>query len=168
MHISAMTRELAHAEYLRGRLRADFPDLDEDTISDTLEGLTNLPEIIGTVLRSRLEDLALARALRSRIDEMETRVARFERRAEKKRQIVTSVMERADIRKIVEPDFTASLRRTPAGLLVVDENQIPETFWRPQPPKLDRRALLAAVKAGQDIRGAALDNGGTALSVRTT
>jgi hypothetical protein len=77
-------------------------------------------------------------------------------------------MERADIRKIVEPDFTASLRRTPPGLLIVDDSQVPESFWRPQPPKLDRRALLAAVKAGQDIRGAALDNGGTALSVRTT
>ena len=168
MQISAMTLALAHAEYLRGRLRADFPDLDEDTISDTLEGLTNLPEIIGAVLRSRLEDLALARALRTRVDEMEMRMARFERRAEKKRQIVTSVMERADIRKIVEPDFTASLRRTPPGLLVVDESHIPEAFWKPQPPKLDRRALLAALKAGEVICGAALDNGGTALSVRTT
>jgi hypothetical protein len=155
-------------EHLRSSLREAFPDTDEDTISDTLEGLTDLPQIIGAVLRSRLEDLSLARALRTRIDEMEIRMARFESRAEKKRQIVTSVMERADLRKIVEPEFTASLRRTPAGLLVLDENQIPEAFWRPQSPKLDRRALLAALKAGEEIRGAALDNGGTALAVRTT
>ena len=168
MHVSAMSHELAHFEYLRDRLQADFPDADEDTISDTVQGLTNLPEMVAAVLRSRLEDLALARALRTRIDEMEIRLNRFERRAEKKRQSVTSVMERADIRKIVEPDFTVSLRRTTAGLLVVDENQIPEAFWRPQPPKLDRRALTATLKAGEEIRGAALDNGGTALSVRTT
>jgi hypothetical protein len=50
----------------------------------------------------------------------------------------------------------------------VDESHIPEAFWKPQQPKLDRRALLAALKAGEVIRGAALDNGGTALSVRTT
>ena len=168
MQVPNLLRELSHHEHLRSMLRKEFPDTDEDTISDTVQGMTTLPEMIAAVVRSRLEDLALARALRTQIDEMETRHARFERRAEKKRQIVTSVMERADIRKIVEPDFTASLRRTPPGLLVVDESQIPETFWRPQPPKLDRRSLLAAVKAGQDIRGAALDNGGTALSVRTT
>ena len=168
MQIPDVLCGLSYHEHLRSSLREAFPDIDEDTISDTLEGLTDLPEIIGAVLRSRLEDLALARALRTRVDEMEMRMARFERRAEKKRQIVTSVMERADIRKIVEPDFTASLRRTPPGLLVVDEGHIPEAFWKPQPPKLDRRALLAALKAGEEIRGAALDNGGTALAVRTT
>ena len=168
MQIPDVLRELSHHEHLRSSLRKAFPDTDEDTISDTVQGLTDLPEMIAAVVRSRLEDLTVARALRTRIDEMETRFTRFERRAEKKRQIVTSVMERADIRKIVEPDFTASLRQTPAGLLVVDDNQIPEAFWKPQPPKLDRRALLAALKAGEEIRGAALDNGGTALSVRTT
>jgi hypothetical protein len=168
MQVPNLLRELSHHERLRSRLRNEFPDTDEDTISDTVQGMTTLPEMIAAVVRSQLEDLTLARALRTRIDEMETRLARFERRADKKRQFVTSVMERADIRKIVEPDFTASLRRTPPGLLIVDDSQVPESFWRPQPPKIDRRALLAAVKAGQDIRGAALDNGGTALSVRTT
>jgi hypothetical protein len=165
---TSITLELSKHVLLRERLRSELPSVDDEALRDTLEGLTNLPEIIGAVLRSRSEDLSLARALRTRIVEMEIRMARFERRAEKKRQIVTSVMERADIRKIVEPDFTASLRRTPPGLLVVDEGHIPEAFWKPQRPKLDRRALLAALKAGEEIRGAALDNGGTALSVRTT
>jgi hypothetical protein len=168
MQTPDVLRELSHYEHLRSSLRHAFADADEDTISDTVQGLTALPEIIAAVVRSRSEDLSLARALRARIDEMEIRMARFESRAEKKRQIVTSVMERADIRKIVEPDFTAFLRRTPPGLLVVDESHIPEAFWKPQQPKLDRRALLAALKAGEEIRGAALDNGGTALSVRTT
>jgi hypothetical protein len=165
---TSITLELSKHVLLRERLRSELPPVDDEALRDTLEGLTNLPEIIGAVLRSRSEDLSLARALRARIDEMEIRMARFESRAEKKRQIVTSVMERADIRKIVEPDFTAFLRRTPPGLLVVDESHIPEAFWKPQQPKLDRRALFAALKAGEEIRGAALDNGGTALSVRTT
>ena len=110
----------------------------------------------------------LAKALRGRIAEVDARLARFERRVERKRQLVTTVMERAQLRKIVEPDFSASLRRTPPGLLVLDEGRIPTSFWRPQPAKLDRRAVLAALKAGQEINGAALDNGGMTLAVRTT
>jgi hypothetical protein len=99
---------------------------------------------------------------------MEARLARFERCAEKKRQLVTTVMERAQLRKIVEPDFTASLRRTAPGLLALDEGRIPRAFWKPQPAKLDRRAILAALKASQEVNGAALDNGSMTLAVRTT
>jgi Siphovirus Gp157 len=109
-----------------------------------------------------------AKALRGRVAEMETRLARFEQRAETKRQRVTTGMERAQLRKIVEPDFTASLRRTSPGLLVLDEGQIPGAFWKPQPAKLDRRAVLAALKAGQEIDGVALNNGSMTLAVRTT
>jgi hypothetical protein len=161
-------QELCHHEHLRGQLQVEFPEADEETLNDTLEGITNLPEMLAAVLRSQLEDLMSAKALRGRIAEMETRLARFERRAEKKRQLVTTVMERAQLRKIVQPDFTASLRRVPPGLVLLDEGRIPGGFWKPQPAKLDRRAILAALKAGQEINGAALDNGSITLAVRTT
>ena len=98
---------------------------------------------------------------------MQERYARLENRAEKKRALVASVMERADIRKLTEPDFTASLRQVIPGLVVLDEGAIPEPFWRPQPPKLDRKGLLAALNAGQAIAGATLGNGGTTIAVRT-
>lgn len=153
---------------LREKLRAEFPEVDDQTLQDTLEGLTDLPDMLAAVLRSQLEDLMWAKALRSRIAEIEARLARLERRAEKKRHLITTVMERAQFPKIVEPDFTASLRRTPPALLVFDEGRIPRAFWKPQPAKLDRRAVLAALKAGQEISGAALDNGGMTLAVRTT
>jgi Siphovirus Gp157 len=161
-------QELSHHEYLRRQLQCEFPDADEEVLNDTLAGITNLPDMLVAVLRSQLEDLMSAKALRGRIAEMEARLARFERRVERKRQLVTTVMERAQLRKIVQPEFTASLRRTPPGLLVLDEGRIPKSFWRPQPAKLDRRAVLAALKAGQDINGAALDNGSMTLAVRTT
>jgi Siphovirus Gp157 len=93
------------------------------------------------VLRSHLQDLALIRGLKARIAEMEGRAGRFERRAEKKRQLATSIMEQAEIRKISEPDFTASLRRGLPPLLIVDEVRIPGEFWKPQPAKLDRQKL---------------------------
>src|SRR6266849_3570728 len=109
---------LAEHEYLRQRLKAEFPDADEETLRDTLEGLSSLPEMLACVLRSYLEDIALTAALGIRISDMEERIARFEQRAEKKRALITTVMERADLKKLAEPDFTVSVRATPSSLVV--------------------------------------------------
>jgi len=158
---------LAEYQYLRERLREDFPEVDEQTLSDTLEGLSTLPDALAAVVRSYLDDLSLAAALGLRIGDMQGRLGRIEHRAEKKRELVTSVMARADIKKLAEPDFTASLRTVPPSLVVVDEGQIPQDYWRPQPPKLDRQGLTAALKSGASISGALLGNSQMTLSVRT-
>jgi len=152
---------------LRHWLSAQFPDADEQTLRDTLEGLSSLPEMLATVVRSYLDDLTLVAALDVRIAAMQERSTRFQQRAERKRDLVASVMEQADIRKIAEADFTASLRSVPPALVIVDETQIPSEYWKPQPSKLDRQKLGAAIKAGEEISGAQLGNGATTLTVRT-
>jgi hypothetical protein len=165
--LSPLANEFHHHQYLRERLRSEFPDADEDALRDTVEGLTNLADVLASILRSYLDDLTLVEALRARISDMQKRFARLEDRADKKRVLVASVMERADIKRITAPDFTASLRHVAPGLLVVAEEEIPPDFWKPQPPKLDRKGLLAALNGGQAIPGAGLDNGATTIAVRT-
>jgi Gp157 protein len=123
--------------------------------------------MLASVVRSHLDDLAILAALRTRLLDMQERFAGIEYRADKKRALVASVMERAGIKKLTEPDFTASLREVPPGLVVIEEGKIPDAFWKPQPPKLDRKGLLAALKAGEVVAGAALGNGSTTLTVRT-
>ena len=73
----------------------------------------------------------------------------------------------ADIKTLTEPDFTASLRRGGPTLDVLAEEKIPAAYWKPQPPKLDRQGLLAALKNGAEIEGAALAAPDLQLSVRT-
>ena len=90
-----MVRELSHYAYLRERLVAEFPETDEETLLDTLEGLTDLHEMIAAVTRTRLDDLALTGALKSRIAEMQSRLSRIEYRAEVLKEAVVSTMERA-------------------------------------------------------------------------
>ena len=162
-----LVRSLAEHAYLREHLLAEYREIDEETLRDTLEGLSSLPEALAAVTRAYLEDLALAAALGTRIGEMNERLSRLEARAEKKRAAIASVMERADLKKLEEPDFTLSLRAVPPGLVVGDEAVIPAEYWRLQAPKLDRKALLAALHAGKAVPGASLGNGGTTLSVRT-
>ncbi len=160
-------RELTHHQYLRERLAADFPDADDECLRDTLEGLTNLTDMLAEVLRSALEDQAFVTALRSRIGDMQARLTRIEERARKKRDLVRTVMERADVRKLTEPDLTVSLRPSRAPLVVTDEEAIPEGYWKAQAPKLDRQGLLAALSAGRDVPGALLGNAPMIISVRT-
>jgi len=50
---------------------------------------------------------------------------------------------------------------------VVDEDLVPEAFWKPQPPKLDRQGLIAALAAGRDVPGAILGNAPMTIAVRT-
>ncbi len=67
MHAPTIERELCHHRYLRERLEEEFPDADEETLHDTLEGMTNLTEMLAEVVRSCLEDQSLVSAPRSRV-----------------------------------------------------------------------------------------------------
>ncbi len=109
----AISRELTHHQYLRSRLEEEFPDADEETLVDTLAGLSNLPDMLAEVCRSMLDDQAMVSALRGRIGDMQERCGRIEARARKKRELACAVMERADLKKVTEPDLTVSLPGRP-------------------------------------------------------
>ena len=164
---SPLSNHLQLHTWLKGQLAAEFPGIDDETLRDTLEGISSLPEALAAVVRSYLDDLVTAAALGMRIGDMQERLSRIEARVEKKRVTITAVMEKADIKKLEQPDFTASLRAVPPGLLVGDESLIPADYWKPQPAKLDKRGLLAALNAGTSVAGVSLGNGAITLSVRT-
>lgn len=154
------------AEFRR-RLLDAFPEVDEQTLADTLEGATNLHEALAALIRSTQDDECLAKALRERIEGLRSRLSRIETRAAQKRQIACETMEATQIRKLLEPDFTASLRQTPPSLEVVDETKLPLDFLLPQPSKPDRRGILAALMAGSPVPGAALVAPRASLAIRS-
>ncbi len=163
----SILRQLCLRQHLRERLEAAFPDADEETLRDTLEGMTSLTDSLAELLRSSQEDQTFASALRSRMADMQERCSRFEERARKKRELVCTVMEEADLKKLTEPDFTVSLRPARAPLMIIDEAAIPGDYWKPQPATLDRMGLISALSNGRDIPGAVLGNPPMTISVRT-
>ena len=152
---------------VRDRILAEDPQIDEQTLADTVEGLTDLHEIITAIIRSALTDEALATGLKCRIADMQERFDRLEDRASKRRQIAKDVMIELDIRKITAPDFTVSIRPGMPALLVLDEAAVPSIYWEPRDPRLNRQGLLSDLKDGADITGVALSNPEPVLSVRT-
>ena len=167
MHTSALKLEVLSYETLKTRLQAEFPHVDEETLADTLEGITDLHEMIAAVIRSALVDEALHAGLRTRLDEMKQRLSRFEERAAKKRQLALEAMSEVGLSKLEQPDFTASARAGSPSLVVVTEETIPGAYWLPQPPKLDRQGILGDLKRGAEIAGTQLSNPKPVLVVRT-
>jgi hypothetical protein len=151
---------------LRDRLQAAEPDLDERTLADTIEGLTDLHEIVAAIVRSAILDQALAEGLRGRLTEMQGRLERLEDRASKRRQIARDVMVETELKSITAPDLTISLRLGSPALVVIDEAAIPPTYWVPREPRLDRQGLNADLKRDIQVPGVALKNPEPVLSVR--
>jgi hypothetical protein len=162
-----VTIEVSKYELLKQRLLASYPDLDEETLGDTLEGITDLHEMIAAVVRSALVDEAFVSGLRFRIDEMRERLSRLEERARNKRKLVLETMTEVGLTKFQQSDFTASVRPGSPAIIISAQDVIPKTYWIPQPPKLDRQAVLIALKRGHGIPGAELSNPEPVLVVRT-
>jgi len=152
---------------IRDRIREQDPQIDEQTLADTVEGLTDLDEILTAIIRAALTDEALATGLKGRIAEMEDRLARLQYRAAKRRQIAKDVMVELDLKKLTAPDFTASIRPGMPALLVIDEAAVPSIYWEPREPRLNRQGLVADLKQGAEITGVTLSNPEPVLSVRT-
>jgi hypothetical protein len=159
----AMNVEIAAVTYrtIRDRLRAQDPTIDEQTLADTVEGLTNLHEIVTAIIRSALADEALATRLKCRIADMQGRLERLQDRAAKRRQIAKDVMVE------LAPDFTASIRPGMPALVLLNEDAVPSIYWQPGEPRLKRQQLACDLKEGAEVAGATLSNPEPVLSVRT-
>lgn len=156
-----------HYRAIRDRIRTIEPDIDEQTLADTVEGLTDLHEIVQAIIRSALAEEALAKGLRCRISEMQDRLHRFEDRASKRRQVAKDVMVELGLKKLTAPDFTVSVRPGTPALMVIDEDAVPKTYWEPGEPRLRRQILTNDLKQGEEVAGAALSDPLPFLVVRT-
>ena len=96
-----LTFSAARYRAIRDRIQEQDPQIDETTLADTVEGLTDLHEIVSAIIRSALADEALATGLKGRIAEMEDRLNRLQDRVSKRRQIAKDVMIELDLKKLV-------------------------------------------------------------------
>src|SRR6202162_4002079 len=134
-----LTFSAATYRSIRDRIRAQDPQIDEQTLADTVEGLTDLHEMVQAIIRAALSDEALVLGLKCRISDMQGRLDRLQDRASKRRQIARDVMVELDLKKIKGPDFTASIREGIPSLIVINKDDVPSIYWHPSEPRLNRQ-----------------------------
>lgn len=151
---------------IRDRIKAHEPDIDEETLADTVEGLTDLHEIVVAVIRSAVEDEALASGLKCRLSDMQGRLARLQDRASKRRQIARDVMTELGLKKITAPDLTVSIRPGTPAVEILNEETVPSLYWTPGQPRINKAMLAVDLKEGVDVEGAQLSEPEPVLSVK--
>ncbi len=132
-------------------------DLDEQTIADTLEGLSGELEVKAQNVAYFIRNMEVtAEAIKAFEQQQKERRQAIERRAESMRAYLQRCMEATGITKIEGPGVTLSFRKSSA--VVIDEpGMIPAEFMRqPEPPPAapDKKAIADAIKAGQEVQGA--------------
>ncbi|RVH27857.1 siphovirus Gp157 family protein [Sinorhizobium meliloti] len=162
-------RQTEAAKSLLSSLRDQGVDDDAELVADAIEGETNLLEAIEAALAQIDECDVLITGLQAKEEEFETRRKSIERRAERVRALIEQAMLATDQTSLKLPTATLSLTKRAPGLIVNSEADIPSRFFVEQErpaPKLDKKALAAAIKAGEQVPGANLDKGSVSLSVR--
>jgi hypothetical protein len=155
-------------EYAATLALADL-DMDEQTIADTLEGLSGALEAKAQNVAMFARNLeASAAAIREAEQQMAARRKAIESRAERVREYIKANMLRTGISKIECPYFAIAIKNNPASVVVDDVRAIPADFMRqpePPPPEPDKKAIGTALKAGNDVPGCHLDHG-TRLEIK--
>jgi Siphovirus Gp157 len=164
--MNQLSRSLGAYETIRERIIALEADIDEATLADTLEGITDIHEVLAAIVRFALYDEALAEGLKGHIQRLQERLERFTERVAVRRRIARDAMIEVEIKKIAAPDFTLSLRPGAPSLVVVDELEIPNDYWEVREPRLNRASALSDLKNGVAIPGLQLSNPEPVLSVR--
>lgn len=154
---------------LRESLLAEFPELceDDETLADTLEGITELPDVAASYIRKARDDEAQAEALGKMLEDMRARRTRLTNRADKRRAIAAALMDAVGMKTLNRPDFTASLVFWKGKVVITDEAALPDIFVRVK-REPDKKAIADAIHRGEIVAGAEIGNGHSALMIRTT
>ena len=148
------------AEYRQTADKLADLDLDEQTIADTLEGMSGALELKAQNVVMFARNLeATATAIKEAETAMASRRKAIEHRAAGLRRYALSAMQVAGVQSIECPYFKLSVRKNPPAVEVFDAAQIPAQFMRTPPPAPDKKAITEAIKAGQEVPGARLVSG---------
>lgn len=162
IHVDAKSVEASIAD-----LMAAYPELAEDDVLllNTIQGATSLFEIAAKAVELKAEADTMAEALKLRISDLEARKARFNRQSEAMRKLIKGLMDAVGQTKLILPEATLSVTAPRTTVNVTDSDQLPQGYYRLE-RIADKKAIGAALMAGNEIPGAELALGEEGLTIR--
>lgn len=138
-------------------------DMDDQTLADTLEGMTGEIEVKASNVVMFARNLEVtAASIRDAEKQMAARRRAIENRAAGLRKYVLDSMREAGVQKIECQWFRLTVRDNPVAVDIFEAGLIPADYMRQpeQPPaEPDKAAIKAALDAGIDVPGAKLSRG---------
>jgi len=135
-------------------------DLDDATLTDTLEGLGGELEVKAQQVGAFIKNLeATAAAIKEAEAGMAARRKALENRIARVKDYLLASMMVAGVEKIECPLFRLSVKHNPPAVEVYEHLMIPSEFMRQKPPPApepDKAAIAAELKAGRDVSGCRL------------
>jgi len=158
LHLYELTdryRELA--------LLAESDELPADVIRDTLEGLGGDWEAKAEAVAMYIKNIeAASEAKKEASKAMAERARMLEARAKSMRQYLLLQFQLLGKTRVERPAFALVLKNNPPAVIVDDETKVPE-FFKVQPPMppptIDKKAISAAFKAGNEVEGCHVEQG---------
>ena len=131
-------------------------DEDHALLLGSLEGETDIMEVLDRVIESSIADKKLAEMARER-------AKRVEERSQKSREIALRIIEALGVSPLERPIYTASLMQIRKSI-VTNSDELPKEFIRESP---DMIAINKALRAGEEVPGAELSNTEPSLRITT-
>jgi hypothetical protein len=163
--IRQVSREAQAAKMLLDSVHQHFCD-DEDAAITVVEGETSLLEVIDEVLVRITEIDAHCDGIDAAIAKLGARKNRLKVQAERLKASLLLALDTIEAKKLERPSATLSIAKIPDKAVITSEESIPSSFLVEKTEiKPDKKAILAALKAGEAVPGAELSNGGVTLRI---
>lgn len=124
-----------------------------DTLESLDEAIEDKVENYGKVIKSVEAGIEGLKAEEKRLSE---RRKFMENSVKRMKQNVEESMIQTGKKKIKGPLFTFAIQKNPPSVEVIEKRHIPQGFWIPQEPKLNRKELLEELKLGHEVPGVEL------------
>ena len=138
----------------------DMAEEQDNDFSEALESLEGAfeekAENIVKIMRT-LE--AKEKAYKDEVDRLNKQRNALKRSIQNSKDYLQENMNVMGKKKVESGLFTVAIQKSPPTLKIDDDKYIPDGYWIPQPPKLDRKELLQDLKLGEEIEGVEIVQG---------
>lgn len=140
-------------------------DFDAQTFWDTLDGETDIIDLINQVLRHRSHDRALAEAAKVEASNLAARAKRLADRDAAHKKALKMLLDAAGQRKVETPLATISVQKGRTSVRITDAAAVPSQLCKTTVTP-DKAAILTQIRAGEFVPGAEMSTGEETVSVR--
>jgi len=155
-------------EYAQAMAAMADDGVDDQTISDTLEGLQGAIEEKAKAVAAYLQNI---KAESVAMKEAEARIAARRRVIDNKvarmQDYLRDEMTKADLPKLVTPEFSVTVGKPLKSVSIIDVELVDDEYLTTKVTIMaDKKSIKKALDAGQEVKGAQLIDGKARLTIK--